>query len=177
MTTQRRNNLIPAPWRQNNHPDTTEASPDFNKKQLPFLPNLPASVQLGDEVGGIQVWRSSLITFPPDFTILCIRHGSISTTPIWWAWQRTTCQVFTLWPPHLPCLTGAGKPCWHFDKLLSICNCICHCVCVSIENRKQNYDFCGRGEQRHAQKTKIKTVWQEKWGKDRCDRAFLHFCC
>ena len=33
----------------------TEASPDFNKKQLPFLPNLPASVQLGEEAGGIQV--------------------------------------------------------------------------------------------------------------------------
>jgi len=39
-----------------NLPTLIEASPDFNKKQLPFLPNLPASVQLGEEAGGIQAW-------------------------------------------------------------------------------------------------------------------------
>ena len=39
-----------------------EASPDFNKKQLPFLPNLPASVQLGEEAGGIQVGKGWVTT-------------------------------------------------------------------------------------------------------------------
>jgi len=39
-----------------NLPTLIEASPDFNKKQLPFLPNLPASVQMGEEAGGIQAW-------------------------------------------------------------------------------------------------------------------------
>merc|ERR1712059_91636 len=43
-------------YKQSNLPTLIEASPDFHKKTLPFLPNLPASVQLGDEGGGIQAW-------------------------------------------------------------------------------------------------------------------------
>jgi len=42
--------------KQSNLPTLIEASPDFHKKSLPFLPNLPASVQIGDERSDIQTW-------------------------------------------------------------------------------------------------------------------------
>ena len=105
---------------------------------------------------GVMMKFDSLKTCRQNFTIFSIRHGSTSTTLIWWAWQPTTCQVFTPWPPHLLCLTGAGKPCWHFDKVLSVCNCICHCVCVSIENRKTELWFLW------ARRTKTRTENKDK---------------
>jgi len=38
-----------------NLPTLIEASPDFNQKKLPYLPNLPASVQIGDQPN-IHTW-------------------------------------------------------------------------------------------------------------------------
>ena len=139
--------IITAPWRQNNHPDTTEASPDFNKKQLPFLPNLPASVQLGDEVGGIQVWWWSLILLKhvdkilPSFLsdmVRSVRHRSDER-------DHGRRAKSLLYDPHT--FHASQEQVSRVDILTRYCLSVIVFVTVFVsvlKTAKHNYDFCGR---------------------------------